>query len=59
MSWQEFNTYMGELNMISTFVRLALAMVCGGILGIERGKRIVRRDFVPICWSVWEQPLLC
>lgn len=39
MSWQEFNTYMGELNMISTFVRLALAMVCGGILGIERGKK--------------------
>ncbi len=39
MSWQEFNVYMGELNMVSTFVRLALAMVCGGILGMERGKK--------------------
>ncbi len=28
-----------ELNMISTFFRLLLALICGGILGIERGKK--------------------
>ncbi|MBO5353563.1 MAG: MgtC/SapB family protein [Lachnospiraceae bacterium] len=39
MDWKEFYAYMGDLNMVSTFVRLALAMVCGGILGIERGKK--------------------
>ncbi|MBP3609284.1 MAG: MgtC/SapB family protein [Lachnospiraceae bacterium] len=39
MNWKEFYAYMGDLNMVSTFVRLALAMVCGGILGIERGKK--------------------
>ena len=28
-----------ELNMISTFFRLLLALICGGILGVERGKK--------------------
>ena len=28
-----------EVNMISTFFRLLLALICGGILGIERGKK--------------------
>lgn len=28
-----------ELNMLSTFFRLLLALICGGILGIERGKK--------------------
>ncbi|MDU5108835.1 MAG: MgtC/SapB family protein [Clostridium sp.] len=28
-----------EINMISTFFRLLLALICGGILGIERGKK--------------------
>ena len=32
-------TYLGEVNALSTFVRLALAMFCGGVLGMERGKK--------------------
>ena len=28
-----------ELNMISTFFRLLLALICGGVLGVERGKK--------------------
>lgn len=36
---QELSAYFGEVNMLSTFVRLALAMLCGGVLGIERGKK--------------------
>lgn len=28
-----------EVNIISTFVRLLLALICGGILGIERGRK--------------------
>ncbi len=28
-----------ELNAVSTFVRLTFAMLCGGILGIERGRK--------------------
>lgn len=40
MSWYiEISDYLGELNIVSTFVRLALALVCGGILGMERGKK--------------------
>ncbi len=31
--------YLGEVNIFSTFVRLALAMLCGGVLGMERGKK--------------------
>lgn len=36
---QVLRDYLGELNMLSTFVRLALAMLCGGVLGMERGKK--------------------
>ena len=37
--WKLFMTYLGEVNFLSTFVRLALAMLCGGVLGMERGKK--------------------
>lgn len=37
--WQAFTAYVGEVNALSTFLRLALAMLCGGVLGIERGKK--------------------
>ena len=38
-SWKWITTYLGEVNALSTFVRLALAMFCGGVLGMERGKK--------------------
>lgn len=31
--------YLVQLNIVSTFVRLALALLCGGILGMERGRK--------------------
>lgn len=31
--------YLGEINGLSTFLRLSLAMICGGVLGMERGKK--------------------
>lgn len=37
--WQEIGTCLSEVNLLSTFVRLALALLCGGILGIERGRK--------------------
>lgn len=33
-----FINYLHELNIVSTIVRIALAIVCGGILGLERKK---------------------
>ncbi len=32
-------TYLKEVNILSTFVRLALAVIFGGIIGMERGRR--------------------
>ena len=37
--WQMITNTLSELNLISTVVRLALAMVLGGMLGIERGRK--------------------
>lgn len=37
--WKLISGYLGEVNFLSTFVRLALAMLCGGVLGMERGKK--------------------
>ena len=31
--------YLSEVNVLSTFLRLALALLCGGVLGIERGRK--------------------
>ena len=40
LQWYEtMTTYLGEINAVSTFVRLALALICGGVLGMERGKK--------------------
>ena len=37
--YYEVTGYLGEINALSTFVRLALALICGGVLGMERGKK--------------------
>ncbi len=37
--WKILMIYLGEVNVFSTFIRLALAMICGGVLGMERGKK--------------------
>lgn len=40
MEWYiEIVRYLKEVNALSTFLRLALALFCGGILGMERGKK--------------------
>ncbi len=31
--------YLSEVNVLSTFLRLALALLCGGVLGVERGRK--------------------
>ena len=36
---QQFIEFMREINIVTVFVRLALAMVFGGIIGLERGKQ--------------------
>lgn len=39
MDWiNELSVKLSELNFISVFLRICLAMLCGGVLGIERGK---------------------
>ena len=37
--WQTVWNTLGELNLISTVVRLALALLLGGMLGLERGRK--------------------
>ena len=37
--WTVLVEHLKDVNAFSTFVRLALAMVCGGVLGMERGKK--------------------
>ncbi len=37
--WEEIGSMLEELNIVSTIVRLALALLLGGILGIERGRK--------------------
>lgn len=37
--WQMMSVTLSELNLISTIVRLALALLLGGMLGIERGRK--------------------
>ena len=37
--WQMFMNSLSELNLISTVVRLGLALLLGGMLGIERGRK--------------------
>lgn len=40
MGWYiEIINYLKEVNALSTFLRLVLALICGGILGMERGKK--------------------
>ncbi|MGN0506155.1 MAG: MgtC/SapB family protein [Lachnospiraceae bacterium] len=37
--WQTISETLAGVNLLSTFVRLALALLCGGVLGIERGRK--------------------
>ena len=40
MEWYiEIVKYLKEVNALSVFLRLTLALFCGGILGMERGKK--------------------
>lgn len=35
----DFVDYIGEINTLSIVIRLSLAVLCGGIIGLERGKK--------------------
>jgi putative Mg2+ transporter-C (MgtC) family protein len=35
----DFVDYIGEINTLSIIIRLSLAVLCGGIIGLERGKK--------------------
>lgn len=39
MSWQAITETLADVNIISTVVRLTLALLCGGFLGFEREKK--------------------
>ena len=47
--------YLRELHFASVVVRLALAMLLGGCIGLERGRKRVRPVSAPICSSVLAQ----
>ncbi len=34
----EFTNFLEDLNLISIIIRIFLSMVCGGVIGIERGR---------------------
>lgn len=36
---QTISEYLAGVNVLSTFLRMALALLCGGVLGIERGRK--------------------
>ena len=36
---QEFIEYMQDFNIVTVTVRLVLAMIIGGVIGLERGKQ--------------------
>ncbi len=38
-SWCEMSELLSELGIIDTFLKLLLALICGGILGIDRGRK--------------------
>ena len=40
--YYEMTKYLGEVNTLSTFVRLALALLCGGILGMDADTVVLR-----------------
>ena len=35
----EFNSYISDLNALSIMIRLLMAIICGGVIGLERGIR--------------------
>ncbi len=45
--------YLRQLNFASVVLRLSLAMLCGGIIGMERGMKRRPAGCAPICWCVW------
>ena len=47
--------YLREFHFASVVLRLALAMLLGGCIGLERNENAVRRASVHICWCVWVQ----
>ncbi|MEM1485048.1 MgtC/SapB family protein [Oscillospiraceae bacterium PP1C4] len=39
MSYELIKQYLTELNSISILVRLALSVICGGVIGVDRGRK--------------------
>ena len=38
-SFNEFVDYIGQLNSLSITIRLLMAVICGGLIGVERGRK--------------------
>ena len=45
--------YLREFHFASVVLRLALAMLLGGCIGLEGTESAVRRGSALICWCVW------
>lgn len=37
--WSDFTNYISELNTMSITIRLLLAIICGGLIGLDRGRK--------------------
>lgn len=51
--------YLEGINLASITMRIVMSMVCGGVIGIERGKAHQRPECGRTCWSVWARPWSC
>ncbi len=47
--------YLREFHFASVVLRLALAMLLGGCIGLERERKRRPAASVHICWCVWVQ----
>ena len=45
--------YLREMNVASVLLRLTVAMLFGGFIGLERERSAGRQASGPICWYVW------
>ena len=50
--WEELN-FLREMNFVSVLLRLVLAMLFGGFIGLERERKRRPAGFRTICWCAW------
>lgn len=42
-------SYLRELNIVTMMLRILLAVLCGGLIGLERERKTAPPAFAPIC----------